>query len=247
MQHKGKRYRFVEDTPKEDKIRRALFVTTLIIIAVGIASVFLFVILFKMPQEDVTDRKYTEDMTLGVELITEPAPTYPTYFTLPAEDTISSSEESTTQATTAEPTEVPTEEYKSWLIDIDNPDYDYDPQAITLTDEDRYLIAKIVMREFGDGGYEACCLQAQAFRDAMVVSYASAEYTYHYFQYDAYPLKKEPNQDCYDAVDYIFAGNMAVPHRILYMYAPEYCSSSWHESQNFVVEHNGVRFFDMWD
>jgi hypothetical protein len=114
-----------------------------------------------------------------------------------------------------------------------------------LTEDDRELIAKIVMNEFGDGGYKACCLQAQAFRDDMISHNLSAENAYHYFQYDAYSLDKAPNKNCYDAVDYIFAGNMAVPHRILYMYDTAYCNSSWHESQIFVVEYKGIRFFDM--
>jgi hypothetical protein len=29
------------------------------------------------------------------------------------------------------------------------------------------------------------------------------------------------------------------------MYSPEYVYSAWHESQTFVVEYNGVRFFDL--
>ena len=136
-------------------------------------------------------------------------------------------------------------EQKTWLIDIDNPDYDYNPQAISLSDTEREMIAQVVMHEFGDGGYTACCLQAQAFRDAMIYCGGSVGYTYHSFQYDAYSLYKTPNQDCYDAVDYIFAGNMAVPHRMLVMYSPSYSTSGWHESQEFVVEYNGVRYFDM--
>lgn len=238
MKHKGKRYRFVEGESLKNKIQKAIFIVMLLIIAAGIVSTVIFVILFKPPIGKIEGKSYVENMTMGVELVTDPVPTYPTYFTIPSETA-----QKPTQVATVESTEE--SEAKTWLIDIDNPDFDYDPQAIELTEEDRYLIAKTVMREFGDGGYEACCLQAQAFRDAMVLSQASAEYTYKYFQYDAYPLTKEPNQHCYDAVDYIFAGNMAVPHRVLYMYAPKYVHSKWHESQTFVVEYNGVRFFDL--
>ncbi len=32
----------------------------------------------------------------------------------------------------------------------------------------------------------------------------------------------------------------------LYFYAPAYCDSPWHESQRFVIEVGGVRFFGRW-
>lgn len=135
---------------------------------------------------------------------------------------------------------------RQYLLDIDNPDYTYDPMIIHLQDDDRVLAAKIIMNEFGDGGFEACCLQAQALRDAMIYSRSSLEQIYHFFQYDKYPLLKIPNQDCYNAIDYIFeSGELAVPHRVLVMYNPQHARSNWHESQEFVIEYQGVRYFDM--
>ena len=102
------------------------------------------------------------------------------------------------------------------------------------------------MNEFGDGGFEACCLQAQALRDAMIYSRSSLEQIYHFFQYDKYPLLKIPNRDCYNAIDYVFeSGGLTVPHRILVMYNPQHAKSDWHESQEFVIEYQGVRYFDM--
>ena len=256
MKYKGKRYRYTESKSKETKIKRAIFITVLSIIAAGIVGTVLFNAFFKFQSSKERVKSYSKSMASSVELVTSFAPTHPTRFVLSSGTTEPSTETTTqkpaqattqnlTQSQTTEPSE-PTEEPKQgWLIDIDNPDYDYNPEPIYLTDDDRYLIAKTVMREFGDGGYEACCLQAQAFRDAMVFSQASAEYTYQYFQYDAYPLVEEPSSECYEAVDYIFGGNMAVPHRVLYMYSPEYVYSAWHESQTFVVEYNGIRFFDL--
>ena len=256
MKYKGKRYRYTETKSKETKIKRAIFITILSIIVVGLVGTVLFNALFKFQSSKERVKSYSKSMTSGVELVTSPILTHPTHFVLSSETTELPTETTTqkpAQATTQKPIQPqtteppePTEEPKQgWLIDIDNPDYDYSPEPIYLTDDDRYLIAKTVMREFGDGGYEACCLQAQAFRDAMVFSQASAEYTYQYFQYDAYPLVEEPSSECYDAVDFIFGGNMAVPHRVLYMYSPEYVYSAWHESQTFVVEYNGIRFFDL--
>ena len=48
---------------------------------------------------------------------------------------------------------------------------------------------------------------------------------------------------------YVFDdGGYAVKHKLLYMYNPNLCTSTWHESQVFVVEHgsgiNRVRYFD---
>ena len=54
----------------------------------------------------------------------------------------------------------------------------------------------------------------------------------------------EPNADVKGAVSYIFDENgSAVQHRVLCFYIG---SSAWHETQNFVVELDGVRFFDLY-
>lgn len=250
MWNKGKRYRVNETKSRKNRIKQLFFITILIVTVFGIVSILIIssildsqpsnagagILIRPMDSHSVTTAVGTTiDTSAPSKDISENSTQ------LPAATT--STTLAATQVLTTEPTEEQTE--KSWLIDIDNPDYDYNPPTIVLTDDDRELIAKTVMREFGEGGYAACCLQAQAFRDAMVYSHASAVDTYHYFQYDAYPLIEEPNQDSYDAVDYIFDGNLAVPHRVLCMYAPAYCSSAWHESQPFVLEYGGVRFFDM--
>lgn len=248
MRDKGTRYKVNEN---KDRIKQAIIKTIFTIITVGIVSIGLLFLLLDYQPEESKSKDEVEPSTVGVILTTKATQkptTKPTQKVTekstqkPTEQPTEESTEQPTQAQTTEPTEV--QARNTWLIDINNPDYNYTPQAISLTDADRELIATVVMHEFGDDGYEACCLQAQAFRDGMVFGQVSAETAYHSFQYDAYPLTKIPNQDCYDAVDYIFAGNAAVPHRVLYMYTPEYCSSSWHESQNFVVEYKGIRFFD---
>lgn len=249
MWNNGKRYRVNETKSRKNRIKRLFFIAILIVTVFVIVSILIISsILDSQPSN--TDAGISIRPMESHSVATAAGTTIDT--SAPSKDISENSTQlsattSTTLAATQVLTTEPTEEQaeKSWLIDIDNPDYDYNPPTIFLTDDDRELIAKTVMREFGDGGYTACCLQAQAFRDAMVYSHASAADTYHYFQYDAYPLIAEPNQNSYDAVDYIFDGNMAVPHRVLCMYAPAYCSSAWHESQPFVLEYGGVRFFDM--
>lgn len=132
------------------------------------------------------------------------------------------------------------------LIDVDNPDYSYKPRVINLSSADRELAARVIMGEFGSYGYEACCLIAQSMRDGMIRSNCSSIQelinTYQYYGYNS-----APNQDSYNAVDFIFySGGLAVPHRILYMYSTSLTYSSWHESQRFVVQYGVVRFFDAW-
>jgi hypothetical protein len=249
MRGKGTRYKVNEH---KDRIKQATIKIIFTIIIVGIVSTGLLFLFLDYQPKELKSKDEVESSTVEVILTTEATQkptTKPTQKVTetstqkPTEKPTENLTEPHTQASTTIPAEV--QAMDTWLIDISNPDYNYIPQAVLITDTDRELIATVVMHEFGDCGYEACCLQAQAFRDAMVFSQASAETVYHSFQYDAYPWTKIPNQDCYDAVDYIFAGNAAVPHRVLCMYAPECCSSSWHESQNFVVEYKGVRFFDI--
>ena len=252
MHYKGKRYKVDETKLKENKKNLIIFLTIVTIITAGITSILLFISWHTTQTNEISDNDYIDYTTNPV---TEPIEFYSTVPSTNISESptniVEKPIQETTQASTVETTEESIEESteeqetKTWLVDIDNPDYDYEPQAIFLTDDDRELIATVVMHEFGAGGYIACCIQAQAFRDAMIFGQASAQSTYHFFQYDTYPLTQTPNQDCYDAVDYIFAGNMAVPHRILVMYTPQYVVSDWHESQTFVLEYGGVRYFDM--
>jgi hypothetical protein len=131
------------------------------------------------------------------------------------------------------------------LIDIANPDTSYVPAVIELSDYDREQAAKVIMGELGGNGYGAACLVAQCLRDTMAYEgYTSIDQVISNYQYNGY--NNNPDEDCYVALDYVFGGGMAVEHRILYFYAPSQGDSPWHESQNFVVDFRGVRFFDSW-
>ena len=39
---------------------------------------------------------------------------------------------------------------------------------------------------------------------------------------------------------------IAVQHRIMYMYNPDMVQSAFHESQNYILTYQTVRFFDRW-
>ncbi len=130
------------------------------------------------------------------------------------------------------------------LINIENPDSSYTPSYVSLSDYDRAKLERLVMGEAGSMGYEGCALVAQAIRDAMNLSNTSSidEIISNYGYYGSTSI--EPNADVKAAVSYIFDENgSAVQHRVLCFYIG---SSAWHETQNFVVELDGVRFFDMY-
>ena len=127
-----------------------------------------------------------------------------------------------------------------YLLDIDNPDPNYTPQSFSLSDSERYQIACVVMGEFG-GGFTGCALIAQSIRDAMAeygYSASSVTSSMGYYGYNG-----SPNSSSYEAVDWIFDGNAAVQHRILYM---NNSPGGWHGTQQYILDYQGVWFFDKW-
>lgn len=131
------------------------------------------------------------------------------------------------------------------LIAIDNPDEEYDGAIIELDQENRALLERIVMGEAGGEGVEGAALVAQCIHDTMIkdnnYDVASIISSYKY----SGSLDKEPNNNAKEAVSIVFdQGGYAVKHRIIYFYAPGLVDSTWHESQNFVVEYGGHRVFD---
>ena len=128
-----------------------------------------------------------------------------------------------------------------YLLDIDNPDPNYTPQSFSLSDSERYQIACVVMGEFGGGGFTGCALIAQSIRDAMAeygYSASSVTSSMGYYGYNG-----SPNSSSYEAVDWIFDGNAAVQHRILYM---NNSPGGWHGTQQYILDYQGVWFFDKW-
>lgn len=133
------------------------------------------------------------------------------------------------------------------LLDIANPDPNYKGKAIKITGSDRDMLERLVMGEAGNQGFEGAALVAQCIRDMYILGgYDSINSLRINCKYSG-SLKKEPNQNVLDAVSYIFdEGGYVVKHRILYFYAPKYVYSSWHESQNNIINHGGHKFFDRW-
>lgn len=133
------------------------------------------------------------------------------------------------------------------LIDISNPDTSYSGKSVALTQSDRDLLERLVMGEAGNQGYIGAALVAQAIRDTMYYrNVNSVQAVRDMYKYSG-SISKAPNQDVLDAVSYIFdEGGYAVRHKVYYFYAPKAVRSSWHESQCFVIEYKGHRFFSTW-
>lgn len=132
-----------------------------------------------------------------------------------------------------------------YLYAVDYPDYGYVPSHVELTPEDRDVCERLVMGEFGSGGFIGAALIAQCIRDAMVYDgYKTVEEVRIKCRYDG-RIDLEPNSDVKGAVSYVFDQDKpAVQHRLFYMYNPQLCTSQWHESMAFVLSYEDVRFFD---
>lgn len=130
------------------------------------------------------------------------------------------------------------------LLEIDIPDENYSGTIVSLTEQDRDILERLVMGEAGGEGIEGAALVAQAIRDTMVYKgFDSVESVRKALSYSG-TLTKEPNQDVKDACSYIFdQGGYAVKHKVFYFYAPKRVKSSFHESQQFIIEYGGHRFF----
>ena len=132
-----------------------------------------------------------------------------------------------------------------YLLDIDNPDPNYVGYAVSLNDEDRDMTERILMGEAGGEGFIGMALVAQCIKDTYLNgSYSSiAQLLRDNGYYGSTSIT--PSETAKEVVNYIFdQGGSAVQHDIRIFYATNMCSSAWHESQEFVVQYNYVRFFN---
>lgn len=130
------------------------------------------------------------------------------------------------------------------LLITETPDKNYKGTIVPLTAEDRDILERLVMGEAGTEGFEGAALVAQAIRDTMVYKgFSSVESVRKACAYSG-TLTRTPNKNVLDAVKYIFdEGGIAVKHKIFYFYAHKIVDSAFHESQKFIVEYKGHRFF----
>lgn len=133
------------------------------------------------------------------------------------------------------------------LLHTDSPDENYRGAIVELSPADRDLLERLVMGEAGGQGFEGAALVAQTIRDNIVYRgfktvaeiRTSCKYTG--------SISRTPNEDVKRACAYVFdQGGVVVKHKIFYFYAFKYTTSKWHETQKFIVQHGGHRFFSTW-
>ena len=129
------------------------------------------------------------------------------------------------------------------LLSIANPDYSYTAKHVSLSSYDRAKLERLVMGEAGTMGYTGCAVVAQAIRDSMNRSHTSSiDAVIREYQYFG-STNVQPNADVKNAVSFIFdQDGIAVQHRVMCFYIGY---SAWHETQTFLCEIGGVRFFDL--
>ena len=199
--------------------------------------------------ETKPDTTASADSTAAAASVNPTLPTLPTKPTQPT-TTPASTEPSVPYATAIKP-DAPADYQTQWdmgyLIAIDNPDTTYMCASVTLTEEDRDLLERLCMGEFGSGGFIGACLIAQSVKDAMCFDgYSSVAEVIRECRYTG-STDMGTNDECRQAVRYIFDENHdAVQHRLMYMYNPRMVQSNFHESQNFILSYSGIRFFDRW-
>lgn len=134
------------------------------------------------------------------------------------------------------------------LVAIAEPDESYKGTVVEVTGEDRRILEHLVMGEAGNQGFEGAAMVAQCIRDTIVYCGLPNVETVRTSCGYSGSMDKEPNQDVLNAVSYIFdEGGVAVKHKMKYFYAPNVVSSSFHESQHFVIEYGGHKFFSPWE
>lgn len=111
-----------------------------------------------------------------------------------------------------------------------------------LTDAERDVVERVVMAEAGGESFEGQMLVAQCILNAAEkrgVDPSEAVILYSYTK-----SRPDPTQRVKDAVAAVFdRGETVVDEPILYFYNPALVTSDFHESQFFVIEEGGHRFF----
>ncbi len=122
-----------------------------------------------------------------------------------------------------------------------------------LNDYDRWYVECIVAGEAGAEPIEGKMAVAQCILNGLLKENCSPKELKKNYKYSGWNEKlklenTEASKKAYcevqEAVNRIFdKGEKVVEEEILYFYAPRWCESKWHESQKFVTEIGGHRFF----
>lgn len=115
------------------------------------------------------------------------------------------------------------------------------PIDYAITEDERETLEHIVEGEAGGESYEGKLWVATCLRNAMEKDGLTAEQVRVSYQYSGW--KENVSEETERAVAEVFERGNKTHDSVLWFYAPKWCESEWHESQQFVAEIGGHRFF----
>lgn len=111
-----------------------------------------------------------------------------------------------------------------------------------LTDAERDVVERVVMAEAGGESFEGQMLVAQCILNACEKTGTQPSEVVVTFKYA--PARPDPTDSVREAVAAVFdAGEFITDEPVMFFYNPAKVTSTWHESQTFVIEVGGHRFF----
>ena len=114
-----------------------------------------------------------------------------------------------------------------------------------ITAEDRATLEHIVEGEAGGESYDGKRWVATCLLNAMRKDGMNAEEVRTAYQYVGW--SEDVSDETIHAVSQVFDFGDVTHDTALWFYAPKWCNSPWHESQQFVAEIGGHRFFCPWE
>lgn len=111
-----------------------------------------------------------------------------------------------------------------------------------LSTSERDTVERVVMAEAGGESFEGQMLVAQCILNAAEKEGVQPSEAVVIYSYTS--SRPDPTQSVKDAVTAVFdRGEVAIDAPVMYFYNPALVTSDWHESQIFVAEVGGHRFF----
>lgn len=116
------------------------------------------------------------------------------------------------------------------------------PVRFYLSASERDTVERVVMAEAGGESFEGQMLVAQCILNAAEKEGVQPSEAVVIYSYTS--NRPDPTQSVKDAVAAVFdRGEVAIDAPVMYFYNPALVTSTWHESQIFVAEVGGHRFF----
>lgn len=116
------------------------------------------------------------------------------------------------------------------------------PVRFCLSASERDTVERVVMAEAGGESFEGQMLVAQCILNAAEKEGVQPSEAVVIYSYTS--SRPDPTQSVKDAVAAVFdRGEVAIDAPVMYFYNPALVTSNWHESQIFVAEVGGHRFF----